>query len=246
MNFINYNNKTKTASYDEGLRAYMVQVYNYMALALGLTGIVAFAAANIPAIANLLYIFDPMGRVIQMSSLGWIIAFAPIAMVFMLSSSINNSSLEKAQAMFWIYAGLMGLSLSSIFFTYTGESITRVFLITASVFGAMSLYGYVTKKDLTSMGSFLIMGLFGIVIASIVNIFLKSSGLYFAVSFLGVLIFTGLVAYDTQKIKNFYNQAAGSQELASRYAILGALNLYMNFVNLFIQLLQIFGQRRND
>jgi FtsH-binding integral membrane protein len=245
MDYINYNTNAKAANYDAGLRAYMLQVYNYMALALGLTGLVAFSVANIPSFANLFYVFDSLGRVVQMTTLGWVATFSPIIMVFFLGSSIHNSTVGRAQMLFWVYSALMGLSLSSIFFMYTGESITRVFLITSSVFGAMSLYGYVTKKDLTSMGSFLLMGLFGIVMASIVNIFLKSSGLYFAVSFLGVLIFTGLVAYDTQKIKNLYNQVSNS-DMAARYSILGALNLYMSFVNLFIHLLQVFGQRRND
>jgi FtsH-binding integral membrane protein len=173
----------------------------------------------------------------------WVVALAPLGIVMYMSFGINSMSSSRAQTVFWIFAALMGASLSSIFVVYTGTSISRVFFITAGTFGAMSLYGYTTKKDLTSLGSFLIMGLIGILIASIVNIFLKSSAMYFVISVLGVLIFVGLTAYDTQKIKNMYLESDGN-EVMSKKAIMGALTLYLDFINLFIMLLRLFGQRR--
>ena len=168
---------------------------------------------------------------------------APLGVVFYMSFNIAKMTSAKAQSTFWVFAALMGASLSSIFLMYTGESITRVFFITAGTFGAMSIYGYTTKRDLTKLGSFLMMGLFGIIIASIVNIFMKSSMMYFVISILGVLIFVGLTAYDTQKIKNMY-LVSDSGELMGKKAVMGALTLYLDFINLFIMLLRLFGQRR--
>ena len=173
----------------------------------------------------------------------WVIALAPLGIVFYMSFGINKMSAGRAQTVFWIFAALMGASLSSIFLQYTGASISRVFFITAGTFGAMSLYGYTTKRDLTGWGSFLLMGLIGILIASLVNIFLKSPAVYWAVSVLGVLIFVGLTAYDTQKIKNMYFES-DSSEISSKKAVMGALTLYLDFINLFIMLLRLFGQRR--
>ena len=218
---------------DEGLRAYMLRVYNFMGSGLALTGIVAYAVAHTPALYSAIF----------SSPLFWLVALAPLGMVFFLSARIHKMSASGAQTAFWLFAGLMGLSLASIFVMYTGVSIARVFFITAGTFGAMSLYGYTTRRDLTKWGSFLFMGLIGIIIASVVNIFLQSSALYFAVSVIGVLVFVGLTAYDTQKIKESY-RASDGRELADKKAVMGALRLYLDFINLFIMLLHLFGARR--
>ncbi|NBX04018.1 MAG: Bax inhibitor-1/YccA family protein [Alphaproteobacteria bacterium] len=235
--------QARAVSYDMGLRAYMLKIYNYMASALALTGIVALFAANSPAFIGALYNVQG-GQPVGISGLGYIVMFAPLGLVLWLSFGLNRMSASTAQGIFWAYSVLMGLSMSSIFLVYTGESIARTFFVTAGTFGAMSLYGYTTKKDLTGFGSFLMMGLIGLVIASIVNIFLKSSGLSFAVSALGVLIFVGLTAYDTQKLKNMYYQVAGSSEAMAKASVMGALNLYMDFINIFIHLLRFMGERR--
>jgi uncharacterized protein len=244
MDYTKLNAKASSSAvfYDQGLRSYMLSVYNYMTLALALTGIVALFAASSPAVMSLLYMETAKGM--AMAPLGWVVAFAPLGMVLFLGFRIHHMSLKTAQTVFWIYAGVMGLSLSSLFIIYTGVSIARVFFISASVFGAMSLYGYTTKKDLTNFGSFLMMGLIGIIIASLVNIFLQSAALHFAVSILGVLIFVGLTAYDTQKIKATYYELGGTAEVASKGAIMGALTLYLDFINLFIMMLRFFGDRR--
>ena len=222
---------------DEGLRAYMLRVYNLMAMGLGITGVAAYGtfalAANSPAFAQLVFV----------SPLRWVILLAPLAMVFFLSFRIHSMSVSTAQTTFWAYAALLGVSLAPIFLIYTGASITQTFFVTATTFGAMSLYGYTTKKDISSWGSFLFMGLIGIIIASIVNIFMASSALSFAISVIGVLVFTGLTAYDTQKIKENYYEADDS-DTAGRKAIIGALNLYLDFVNLFLMILRLIGDRR--
>jgi FtsH-binding integral membrane protein len=245
-------------SIDEGLRAHMLQVYNYMGLGLAITGAMAFlvytmavtgdpasaalGAASLPMkISGGLYLTS-FGKAIFLSPLKWVVMFAPLVMVFIFAARIESMSLSGAQTTFWVYAALMGLSLSSVFLVYTHGSITRVFFITAATFGSMSLWGYTTKRDLSGMGSFLVMGLIGIVIASIVNIFLASSALQFAVSVLGVVIFTGLTAYDTQTIKEMYS-ASDSQAVAGRKAIFGALQLYLDFINLFLMLLRLLGDR---
>ncbi|MGF0522965.1 Bax inhibitor-1/YccA family protein [Agrobacterium pusense] len=240
--FNNYQNRmaqTRAQSgalIDEGLRAYMLKVYNLMALALVITGVAAFGtytlAASNPAVQQLLFA----------SPLRWVVMLAPLALVFFLSFRIQNMSVSAAQTTFWVYAALMGVSLSSIFLVYTGQSIVQTFFVTAASFGALSLYGYTTKKDLSGMGSFFIMGLFGLIIASIVNIFLASSALQFAISAIGVLIFAGLTAYDTQKIKEMYFDA-DDVAVAGRKAIMGALTLYLDFINLFTFLLQFLGNR---
>ena len=221
------------AEIDEGLRAYMLRVYNYMASALALTGIVAMAVSTSPTLMQAIF----------GTGLHWIVMLAPIGLVFFLSARIHKMSFGAAQATFWIYAAMMGLSLASIFLVYTGESIARTFFITAGTFGAMSIYGYTTKRDLTKLGSFLMMGLFGIIIASLVNIFMKSTMMYFVISIIGVLVFVGLTAYDTQKIKNMY-LVSDSGEMMGKKAVMGALTLYLDFINLFIMLLRLFGQRR--
>ncbi len=217
---------------DEGLRAYMLRVYNYMGSALLLSGIVAYVVAHTPALM----------QVIFGTPLMWVVMLAPLGMVFFLSARIHKMSSTAAQATFWIFAALMGASLASIFVVYTGESIVRVFMITAVTFGAMSLWGYTTKKDLTGWGSFLFMGLIGIIIASIVNIFIASSMLQWMISVIGVLVFVGLTAYDTQKIKEEYWHGDGEAVMGKK-AIMGALRLYLDFINLFIMLLHLFGNR---
>ncbi|MDP1975370.1 MAG: Bax inhibitor-1/YccA family protein, partial [Alphaproteobacteria bacterium] len=199
-----------------------------------LTGLIAYFVGTNPAM---------MTTLIKNPVLFWVIALAPIALVFFLSFRIAQLSRATAQLPFWIFAALMGLSLASIFVVYTQESIARVFFITAGTFAAMSIYGYTTKRDLTNMGSFLMMGLIGIIIASVVNIFLKSSGLGFAISILGVLIFVGLTAYDTQKIKEMYMESDDST-ISGKKAIMGALALYLDFINLFLMLLRLFGDRK--
>jgi FtsH-binding integral membrane protein len=221
---------------DEGLRSFMLSVYNYMGLGLAITGIVALAVASSPAI------YMP----IFTTPLKWVVMLAPLGFVFFLSARIQSMSTNAAQITFWLFAAVMGVSMASIFLVFTGESIARVFFVTAATFGAVSLYGYTTKRDLTGMGSFLFMGLIGIVIASLVNMFIGSSALQFAVSVIGVLVFTGLTAWDTQRLKNQYlgsMQMGG--ELVAKGAIMGALSLYLNFINLFMMLLQLFGNQRN-
>ena len=234
-----------TAVMDEGLRAYMLKVYNYMATGILLTGIVSLITFKmaVVSVSSTGIVLTGFGNAIYNSALMWVVMLAPLAIVFYMSFGINKMGFAKAQTLFWVYAGLMGLSLSSILLVYTGASIARVFFITAATFGAMSIYGYTTKRDLTKLGSFLMMGLIGIIIASLVNIFMKSSMMYFVISVLGVLIFVGLTAYDTQKIKNMY-VASDSGELMGKKAVMGALTLYLDFINLMIMLLRLFGQRR--
>ena len=240
------NSSATEAIIDQGLRAYMLKVYNYMGSGVLLTGFVAllfFKMAVITGEGGQIIGLTNFGNTIYASGLKWVLMLAPLGVVFYMSFGIAKMSASKAQTTFWVFAALMGASLSSIFLLFTGASITRVFFITSGTFGAMSIYGYTTKKDLTKLGSFLMMGLFGIIIASIVNIFMKSSMMYFVISILGVLIFVGLTAYDTQKIKNMY-LSSDSGELMGKKAVMGALTLYLDFINLFIMLLRLFGQRR--
>lgn len=225
---------TRTSTYDPALQAYMAKVYNFMAIALTISGAVAFLVASSPALMQLFF----------GTPLAWVVMLAPLGFVIFFSARLNKISAAKAKTYLWTYSVLMGLSLSTILIIYTGTSVARIFFITASVFGATSLYGYTTKKDLTSMGSFLMMGLIGLIIASVVNIFLKSSAMQFALSVLGTFIFIGLTAYDTQRIKRTYYQFSGNAEMLGKAAVMGALNLYLDFINLFIMLLQLFGDRR--
>ena len=240
---------TKTvdqAAIDEGLRAYMLKVYNYMTIGLLLTGFIAyfFGKASVEAyLPSGGVALTPLGNTLFNSGLSFVIMLAPLGFVFYLSARINKMSVSAAQITFWIFSAIMGLSLASIFIQFTGASIARVFFITSGTFAGMSLYGYTTKRDLTKLGGFLIMGLIGIIIASIVNIFIGSGPMQFAISVIGVLIFVGLTAYDTQKIKNMY-YAGDSNSIESKKALMGALRLYLDFINLFILLMQLFGQRR--
>tara|TARA_B100000945_G_scaffold320335_1_gene330055 strand:- start:1052 stop:1813 length:762 start_codon:yes stop_codon:yes gene_type:complete len=231
---------------DEGLRSYMLKVYNYMATGVLLTGIIALLSFKMSVVTDpsgAISGFTSFGNALFFSGLKWVVMLAPLGIVFYMSFGINKMSSSKAQTVFWIFASLMGLSLSWILLVYTGVSVARVFFITSATFGTMSIYGYTTKRDLTKLGSFLMMGLIGIIIASLVNLFLKSSMMYFVISILGVLIFVGLTAYDTQKIKNMY-VSTDSGELIGKKAVMGALTLYLDFINLFIMLLRLFGQRR--
>lgn len=227
---------------DAGLRQYMIKVYNYMSGGLCITALVAYLIAN-TSIRTAFYNYNPAGQLIGMSGLGWLALIAPFIMIFAFGWVISRGSLRQVQGTFWAFAAVMGASLAPILWVYTGASVTRIFLITAAMFGGMSIYGYTTKKDLSAMGSFMIMGVWGIIIASIVNLFLKSPGLYYAISFITVIAFTGLTAFDTQRIRAMYFEQDGSDTL-SRKAIAGALSLYMDFINMFIALLNLFGERR--
>ena len=245
----NQRSFTKTAdqvAIDEGLRAYMLKVYNYMTTGLLLTGFIAYFFGKASIVTNgvgEIIGITQIGAILFGSPLKWIVMLAPLGFVFFLSARINKLSVSAAQITFWLFASVMGLSLASIFIEFTQTSIARVFFITAGTFGAMSLYGYTTKRDLTKLGGFLFMGLIGIIIASLVNLFVGSSALQFAISVIGVLVFVGLTAYDTQNIKNMY-YSDDSIEIGSKKALMGALKLYLDFINLFILLLQLFGQRR--
>ena len=235
---------------DQGLRAYMLKVYNYMASGVLLTGVISLLVFKFSGGMNITLgpagftgLTNPFGELLFNSGFKWLVMLAPLGVVMYLSFGIAKMSASKAQSTFWVFAALMGASLASIFIVYTQMSIARVFFITSGTFGAMSIYGYTTKRDLTKLGSFLMMGLFGIIIASVVNIFMKSTMMYFIISVLGVWIFVGLTAYDTQKIKNRYLES-DSGELMGKKAVMGALTLYLDFINLFIMLLRLFGQRR--
>ena len=254
----------EAAAIDAGLRAYMLRIYNYMIFGLGITGIAALgiyffsvtddvaAAAKVlrggtegsARIAGNLYL-TPLGYALFVSPLKWAIILAPLALIFGLGFGIERLRPVVAQLLFWIYAALIGISLGSIFMVYTHTSVVRVFFITAASFGALSLWGYTTRRDLTGMGSFLVMGLFGIIIAGAVNLFLESSALQWIISMVGVLVFSGLTAWDTQRLKNEYIYGAMDGDTAERAAIIGALSLYLDFVNLFTMLLQLLGQRED-
>lgn len=227
------NRTVERAEIDEGLRSYMLRVYNYMASGLAFTGIVAYLVAQNPTAMHAIF----------GTPLFWLIVFAPLGLVFFLSARINAIKASTAQALFWVYAGLMGLSLAPIFVVYTGTSIARVFFITAGSFAGLSLYGYSTRRDLSGMASFLMVGLIGIILAALVNIFLHSTGLQFAISVIGVLVFAGLTAYDTQNIKELYF-ADDTGEVAAKKSVIGALRLYLDFLNIFLFLLQLFGNQR--
>jgi uncharacterized protein len=224
---------------DQGLRAFMLGIYNNMAMGLAVTGVVAFGVfqwvlAN-PTVAQTLYA----------GPLKWVIMLAPLAFVFGLSATVNRMQPATARLVFLAFAAVMGLSMSSIFLVFTGTSIARTFFITAASFGALSLYGYTTKRDMSGMRSFLFMGVIGLVIAMLVNIFLHSPAVQFAISAIGVLIFAALTAYDTQRLKNTYSYVSGDQVAAGRASVIGALQLYLDFINLFMFLLQFMGNSRN-
>ena len=230
---------------DTGLRAHMLRVYNYMVGALALTGAVAYLTAHSPLL-DLMYrtVATSGGYALSPTILGWVVMLAPLALVFFLSFRIMQMSQAAAQATFWVYAALVGASLASILIVYTGASVAMTFFVTAATFGTMSLYGYTTKRDLTGLGNFLFMGLIGILLAMLANFFFKSPAINFVISVLGVLIFTGLTAWDTQKIKNTYYAVGGDVAVAGKAAIMGALALYLDFLNIFLFLLRFMGNRR--
>ena len=234
LNSMRNNPATVQTQADTGLRAYFRSIYTYMTLALALTGLVAYFAFE-----------SGLYFAIARTPLIWLVVLAPLGMVMLLSFRVQKMSLGAAQLSYWIFSALMGLSLAGIFAVYAHQSIARVFFITAGTFGGMSLYGYTTKTDLTRMGSFLIMGLWGIIIASLVNIFLQSSAVQFAVSVIGVIVFVGLTAYDTQKIKEMYYAGASTGDAMGKLVIMAALTLYLDFINLFMMLLRLFGDRRS-
>jgi FtsH-binding integral membrane protein len=241
---------TAAVAVDAGLRAYMLRVYNWMSSGLLLTGIVAYAIAHTELI-NAFYrpVQTQFGRIVyQPTGLAMISMFAPLAFVLVLSFGVNKLSTTAVQALFWTFCAAMGASLTNIFLAYTGGSIVRVFFITSGTFAAMSIYGYTTKSDLSRMGSFLMMGLFGIILASVVNMFVASSALQFAISIIGVVVFVGLTAYDTQRIKAGYVQTAYSAgtDVAAKRSVYDALSLYLNFINLFMLLLQLTGNRNSN
>ena len=225
---------------DVGLRAYMLGVYNHMTTALAITGFFALCLSFL--VGPSVYELTSFGQTLYGGPLKWVVMLAPLAMVFYISAKLNSISASKARNLFYIYSGLMGLSLSSLLLVYTNESVVRVFFITSAAFASLSIYGYTTKKNLSAFGSFLIMGVFGLIIASIVNIFLASSGLAFIISILGVLIFAGLTAYDTQKIKNMY-LAGDDMEVSGKKSVMGALTLYLDFILMFQFLLMFLGNR---
>lgn len=220
------------AVFDDGLRQHMLRIYNYMGLGLVVTGIVAFIVGSTPAL------YVP----IFSTHLKWVVMFAPLAFVFFFTFKMETMASSTAQVTFWVFCAVMGLSLASVFLVFTGTSIARTFFIAATMFGATSLYGYVTKRDLSKFGSFLMMGLIGVVLASVANIFLGSSALQFAISLIGIVVFVGLTAYDTQSIKEQYSEHAG-HESQQKLAVFGALSLYLNFINIFQLLLNFTGQR---
>ena len=231
---------------DQGLRAYMLGVYNYMTLGVGLTGVVAYLAYKLGVIENAaghIVGLTGFGQAIYVSPLRWVVIFAPLAVVFAISAGRNAMSVTATRLVFLAFAALIGLSLSTVFIVFTQASIARVFFITAASFGGLSLYGYTTSRSLSAMGSFLMMGLFGLIIAMVVNMIWPNGTLALLISVIGVLIFVGLTAYDTQKIKEFYD-VNDDGTISGRKAVMGALSLYLDFINLFLMLLRLLGDRR--
>jgi uncharacterized protein len=236
----------RAVAYDMGLRAHMIRVYNYMAGGVALTGVVAWLTYQMSVVTDAsgrLIGLTPLGQSLFGSPLRWVVMLAPLGMVFFISYRIGRMQASTARAWFLAFAAVLGLSLATIFMVFTTTSITRVFFISAASFGALSLYGYTTQRNLDAMGSFLVMGVFGLVIAMLVNMFLVSSALQWAISVIGVLIFAGLTAWDTQTIKEFYDPMDDGT-VAGRKAVMGALKLYLDFINMFQFLLQLFGDRR--
>jgi hypothetical protein len=233
------------AQYDQGLRSYMLGIYNHMSIALAISGLVAIGAFMLGTTTNAAgrLALTPFGAAIWTSPLKWVVMLAPLAFVLLLSFRWERMSFGALLGTFYGFAAIMGLSLSSIFVIYKLGSIAQVFFITAATFGALSLFGYTTKKDLSGMGKFMIMGLFGLIIAGLVNIFMQSSALQFAINVIGVLVFAGLTAWDTQRLKEEYDVVAGDQALMQKWSLMGALTLYLNFINMFQMLLSLFGQR---
>jgi FtsH-binding integral membrane protein len=241
-----YEAQVTRAGVDQGLRAYMLGVYNYMVLGLGLTGLVALGT-HMLAVAGQVggkIMLSPLGQALYASPLRWVVILSPLAFVFFISARANRISAATARNLFLAFSAVMGLSMSSLLIVFTGASVARIFFITAAAFGGLSIYGYMTKRDLSPFGSFLIMGVWGLVIAGLVNLFLQSSSFQFALSILAVLIFSGLTAWDTQSIKDMYYEGDG-YEVAQKKSVFGALSLYLDFINMFQAMLFLFGQRNN-
>lgn len=229
---------------DEGLRAYMLGVYNYMAAGVALTGVTAYVISALAVTETAAgKALTPLGQALYASPLKWVVMLAPLVFIFLFSMRADRMSSSTAQFGFWAFAAVMGISISSIFLVFTGQSIAQIFFVTAAAFAALSVWGYTTKRDLGPWGSFLFMGVIGIIIAALVNLFLQSSAIQFAISSMAVLIFAGLTAYDTQRIRDEYYHVAGNAEMAAKASIFGAFSLYLNFVNMFMALLQLFGDR---
>lgn len=231
--------------FDAGLREYMLSIYNYMALALVVTAVAAYATLSFEPLTRLMFQFGPAGQFMGSTGFGTLIMFAPLGIVLYFFWGAGKMKLETAKTMLWAYSALTGMSLASLAFVYTGESIARTFFVCSGTFAAMSIYGYTTKRDLTSMGSFLVMGLIGLILASVVNIFMQSSAIYFITSIVGIGIFMGLIAWDTQKLKDIYFRVGGGEQ-GKKMAVLGAFSLYLDFINLFIYLLRFMGVRKGE
>jgi FtsH-binding integral membrane protein len=234
----------KQKTYDDGLRHYMLNIYNYMAMALALTGAMAFATLSFQPLASLMFNIDAVGRFTGNTGLGMLIMLAPVGIAFYFFMGFGRMSLDTTKLLFWVYSALTGMSLASLGLIYTGESIARTFFICASVFGGMSLYGYTTQKDLTSFGSFLVMGLIGLILVSLINMFFNSPAISFVTSLIGVAIFMGLIAWDTQKLKTIYYTSGGG-ELGQKMSIMGAFTLYLDFINLFLYMIRFFGNKKD-
>ena len=240
---VNYNTRTST-QHDEGLRRYFLKIYQLMSGGLAITACSAIAVLTIPTLTNLMFVIDDYRHYyIGLTGLGWIISFAPLGISLYFAFGYSRISTDNARMLFWLYAALVGMSLASLGLIYTGASITRTFLVCSAMFGGMSLYGYLTDKDLTGVGSFLIMGLIGLILTSLINIFLQSSAVEYALSVIGVIIFTGLTAYDTQKLKHMYYSGS---DVSGKVGIMGAFTLYLDFINLFVFLLRFLGVKKND
>ncbi len=235
----------RSSKMDYGLREYMLRIYNLMSMALALSGVVAYGFVAVPGLASLVYQIAPNGMIMGYTGLGYLTMFAPVGIALYFFWGMGSMTIQTAQMLFWVYAGLTGISLSTLGYVYTGASIAKTFFVTASVFGSMSIYGYTTQKDLTSFSSFFMMGLIGILIASVVNIFMQSAAVDFALSILGVLLFMGLTAWDTQRLKSLYYSAGGG-ELGQKMAIVGAFTLYLDFINLFLYLMRFLGVRKDN
>jgi FtsH-binding integral membrane protein len=236
---------SESRGFDAGLRQYMLRIYSHMAMALVVTAISAIATVSFEPIARLMFEFSPSGQLMGNTGIGFLVMLSPLFIAFYFFWGIGRMNVQTAQTLFWVYSALTGMSLASLGFIYTGESIARTFFVCSGTFAGMSLYGYTTERDLTSIGSFLVMGLIGLVLTSLINVFFNSPAIYFATSVLGVGIFVGLIAWDTQKLKNMY-YAVGGGEAGQRVSIVGAFTLYLDFINLFIYLLRFFGVRREN
>ena len=234
----------KATSFDQGLRDYMLKVYNIMAMGLVVTGVFASAVLMFPPLTEMMFRITPNGMLAGYTGFGTFIAFAPIGIALYFFMGSATMDIQKSQTLFWIYAAMTGMSLSSLGLVYTGASLAKTFFICSGTFAGMSIYGYSTKRDLTSFGSFMVMGLIGLILTSVVNIFMQSPAIYFATSILGVGIFMGLIAWNTQRIKSTY-YAVGGGELGQRMAIVSAFSLYLDFINLFLYMVRFFGVRRD-